>query len=238
VVESTVARAILRELAQCWPEHADLEKVVIHENEIRIAVAVWTSTPGRVIGRRGSTASEIKERLCAVLPGKVVEFTVCTEEPSEGPIDPHSETDSVGAMPQGVGAMPQGVGAMPHGVVPDLVGMTVRDAHTEARSSGFHLTTGDPDGAPITFYMAHGHWVVSGQSPFPGVFAPLHSQIVVDVEERGGGGESGDREPRVPGPPGGVVELERSIDIEEALVAAIEDALQPLHEISGQPEDI
>lgn len=225
MVDSTVARAILRELAQCWPEQADLEKVVIEEREPRrIAVTVWSSTPGRVIGKGGRTASEIKERLRAVLPGKAVEFAVRMEESPEEPVDPLSETGVALAIPQDV--------------VPDLVGRKVRDAHAKARSSGFQLTTGDPDGVPITFYMAHGHWVVCGQSPVPGVLAPLHSQIVVDVEERGGGGgESGDREPRVPGPPGGIVELEHSIDIEDALLSQIEDALRPVRGISGPRED-
>jgi len=83
--------------------------------------------------------------------------------------------------------------------------------------SGFSLTARDPDGVPISFYLAnrqYRHCVVIGQDPLPGVVAPLHSQIAVALEERGGGGRSDDREPRVPHPPGGVVHFEHSIDVE------------------------
>lgn len=206
LVDSPVARAVLAALAEGWPAGADLERVAIQGRDPRrIVVTVWTSTPGEVIGRGGSTASEIKARLQAVSPDKTVEFRVLAdaepEEPDDHPLEEALET-----------------GSLARDLVPDLVGMTVREAHGKARSSGFSLTMGDPEGVPITFYMAHGqygHWVVIGQSPLPGVLAPLHSQIVVALEERGGGGESGDREPRVPRPPGGIVHFEHPIDVEE-----------------------
>jgi predicted RNA-binding protein YlqC (UPF0109 family) len=206
IVESPVARGILTALGECWPEKADLGKVAIQVRDPRrIVVTVWTSTPGEVIGRGGSTASDIKERLRAVIPDKTVEFRVLAgaelEESEDHPRGEAFETGSFG-----------------RDLVPDLVGMAAPEAHGKARSSGFSLTTGDPDDVPISFYMAnrpYRHWVVIGQNPLPGVLAPLHSQIVVALEERGGGGESGDREPRVPLPPGGIVHFEHPIDVGE-----------------------
>ena len=206
LVDSPVARGILAALAECWPAKADLERVAIQDRDPRwIVVTVWSSTPGEVIGRGGSTASEIKERLRAVIPDKTVVFRVLAgaepEEPEDHPREEALETGSLG-----------------RDLVPELVGMAVPEAHDKARSCGFSLTTGDPDDAPISFYMANRrdrHWVVIGQSPLPGVLAPLRSQIVVALEERGGGGESGDREPRVPRPPGGIVRFEDPIDMEE-----------------------
>jgi hypothetical protein len=205
LVESPLARGILAVLAECWPAKADLEGVAIQDKDTqRTVVTVWTSTPGEVIGRGGSTASEIKERLRAVIPDKTVEFRVLAgvepEEPEEPLREEARETGSLG-----------------RDLVPDLVGMTVPEAHHKARSSGFSLATGGPDNVPISFYMAnrrYARWVVIGQNPLPGVVAPLHSQIAVALEERGGGGQSGDREPRVPRPPGGIVHFEHPIDVE------------------------
>lgn len=97
-------------------------------------------------------------------------------------------------------------------LVPELVGMTVSEALAKARASGFALTTADPDGAPITARSARAdyeRWIVVGQSPVSGVLVALHSHIVVAIEGRGRGGQSGDREPRVPRPPGGLAHLER-----------------------------
>lgn len=205
-MDPPVARGLLAALAECWPATAALERVVIHERDPRrIVVTVWTSTPGEVIGRSGSTASEMKERLRAAVPDQAVELRVLAGtgpvETEDRPRDEALETDSFGLD-----------------LVPDLVGMTVPEARDKARSSGFSLATGDPDGVPISFYMAHrqfGHWVVIGQSPLPDVLAPLHSQIVVAIEERGGGGEAGDREPRAPRPPGGIVHFEHPINVED-----------------------
>lgn len=213
LVDSAVARGILAVLAECWPAKADLVRVEIHDKDARrIVVTVSTSTPGEVIGRRGSTASEIKERLGAVTPDKTVEFRVLAGAESEEPEEPLGE--------EGLETVSLG-----RDLVPDLVGMTVPEAHDKARSSGFSLATGDSDETPISFSMAnrqYEHWVVIGQNPLPGVVAPLHSQIAVALEERGGGGQAGDREPRVPRPPGGVVHVEHPIDV-EALDYAEED---------------
>ncbi len=210
-----------------------------------IVVSVWTATPELVIGQRGSVASEMRERLGRVVPAdKNIEFRVLTgtERPGPSPsvwADYGSEAsevrlreetgvlgeetgllrdetallrDETGLLRDETGLAPRPPG---HDLVPDLVGLTVREAHAKARSSGYFLATGDPDGIPISFSAAHreyGHWVVMSQSPVPSVLAPLHSAIVVTIEERGGGGESGDREPRVPRPPRGMLRFEQPID--------------------------
>jgi len=213
LVDSAVARGILAVLAERWPASADLERVEIDDKDARrIVVTVWTSTPGAVIGHRGNTASEIKERLRAVIPDKTVEFRVLAGAEPEEPEEPLRE----GARE---------TGSLGRDLVPDLVGMTVPEAHDKARSSGFSLATGDSDETRISFSMAnrqYEHWVVIGQNPLPGIVAPLHSQIVVALEERGRGGQAGDREPPVPRPPGGVVHVEHPIDV-EALDYAKED---------------
>lgn len=81
MVDSAVARAILRTLAQDWPEQANLEGVRMEERGRWIIVTVRTSTPGPVVGQRGSTASEIKERLRAAVPDKTVVFRVHPDSP-------------------------------------------------------------------------------------------------------------------------------------------------------------
>lgn len=212
MLDSPVARAIFLALAECWPEHVDVVRIEIADSESRgVVVSVWTTTPGKVIGYRGSAAAEIKERLRAAVPDEAVEFRVL---PGALSLDPQDVLLEEGPLQEVAIADP---GPTARDFVPDLVGMTVPDAYSKARSLGFALATADPDGVPITFDTAHGQvgqWVVMGQSPMPGVLAPLRSQIVVVIEERGGG-QSGDREPRVPGPPGGIVRFERAIAVDD-----------------------
>lgn len=189
-------------LAECLPDGADVESVAIQEDDpLRIVVVVWTTRPGELIGRHGSAAGELRERLRSAVPDRSVELRVRAM----------AATFDVPPGPPLEAIVPA------RDLVPDVVGMTVGEAHAKAASSGFALRTADPDGVPITFSMAqhrYGHWLVVGQSPLPGVLAPLRSAIAVTIEERGGGGgESGDREPRVPGPPGGIVHFERLIDL-------------------------
>lgn len=168
---------------------------------------MWTSAPGEVVGGRGAGAAQMRDRLRAALPDASLELQVhAGSEPFETAERFQLSDDVV-----------LGQGAPGHDLVPDLVGMSLQDAHTTARFSGFALSTSDPDGVPIGYYLAHGelgHWTVVGQSPLPGVLAPLHSSIVVAIDERGGG-EAGDREPRIPHPPKGVVGLERAIEYED-----------------------
>lgn len=188
-MEAPVARALLAALADSWPEGATLEQMVVRVRDGHVVVSVWTSTPGEVIGRRGVTAAELRDRLRAVVADAEVGVELEVHPASSG-----------------------------RDLVPDLSGMTVAEAHGKARAAGFRLVTADPDGVPISFAMAndeYARFVVVGQSPLPGVLAPLRSPIVVTVEERGGGGEAGDREPLVPTPPGGNVVLEHVLGIED-----------------------
>ena len=204
MVDSPLARAILRTLAERWPEEADLQRVAIDDRTSdRIVVTVWTATPGTVIGCGGRTVAVLKERLRAVVPDRYVELRVHAGEPpgeSGGPVEEDAPTE---AARQG------------RDLVPDLIGMSVGDAREKAHASGFPLATDDPDGLPMSYYLTHGQWTVVGQRPAPGVLALLHSSIVVDLEDRGGGGEARDREPRVPGPTRGVLPLERAAVLED-----------------------
>lgn len=219
VLDADIARAVLRALAESWPEHAAVEQLeVAHLDPRRVVVTVWTSSPGPVIGPGGRDASEWKERLCAALADRDVELRVFPgPRPAQVP-QPWGEDPLAEGMPgDPEEGMPGDPGPYARDLVPGLVGLTVPDAFTKARSSGFFLATADDDGKPITYDAAHGEyerWLVMGQSPMPGVLAPLHSQIVVAIEERGGGGQSGDREPRVPGPPGGHIHLARVVAVE------------------------
>jgi hypothetical protein len=108
--------------------------------------------------------------------------------------------------------MPQGY--LDGVVVPDLVGLPVRQVLVDALLRSFLLGTGDPDEPPIRVYW-YEEYVVTAHDPIPGTVAPYGSRIIVYVEERGGGGESGDREPRVPKPPASAASLEASVPAED-----------------------
>jgi hypothetical protein len=102
-------------------------------------------------------------------------------------------------------------GDSPDGVVvPDVVGLQVHHARLAVASVDLFLTTRDPDGPPIGAFSSFDGWYVIAQVPAPGAVVPRASWIAVEIEERGGGGESGDREPRIPASPAGVRPLERS----------------------------
>ena len=94
--------------------------------------------------------------------------------------------------------------------VPDLVGLEVRQARGVADSFDLFITSGNPDGPPISALTWPGRWVVTAQRPSPRTVVPRASWILVVFEERGGG-QAGDREPRVPDPPEGTIRLERSL---------------------------
>lgn len=190
--------AVLQALAECWPEGADVEKVVIDGTDPGwVVVTVWASEPGRLVGPKASIAADLRDRLGAAVPGRALEFRVLEGSGPIGEGDRPSERSVIGPARLVV--------------VPNVVGMAVREARRAARLGGFELATADPDGTPISVYAQHIRWTVVAQRPASGVPAPVHSTIVVDVEERGGGGESGDREPRVPGPPGGLVQFEHAV---------------------------
>lgn len=199
MVNAPTARAILRVLADSWPENVRLEKLSIDATDAqRVVVRLQTTHPRWKRAWTGGIASELRHQLSAAVPGRGVELR----------IDSGSSPEDWGGREEDPTA---GAGAQETGVVPNLVGAAVDSARAKALSAGFPLATGDPDGTPVSFYAAHGDWVVIRQTPQPGGLAPRGSPIVVDVEERGGGGESGDREPRAPGPPSGVVRMERSV---------------------------
>ena len=199
---------MLAELAECWPEEAALEQVLVHERpDGRIVVTVWTSTPGEVVGRRGGTAAAMREKLRAVAGSRSLDLRVCPA----AALPPAGETFGEATAERE---------PLARDLVPDLVGMSVAEAHAKAAAGGFSLTTADPDGVPISFAMANeqlARFVVLAQSPLPGTIAPLHSEIVVTIEERGG--EAGDREPRVPIPPGGIEHAVENIFFVEELAA-------------------
>jgi hypothetical protein len=93
--------------------------------------------------------------------------------------------------------------------VPDLVGLEVRQARRIADSFDLFITSGSPDGPPVGALTWPGRWVVITQNPSPGTIVPRASWVVVEFEQRGGGG-AGDREPRRPDPPLGTI-LEHSL---------------------------
>lgn len=199
MVDAPTARAILRVLADSLPENVRLEKVSIDDTDAqRVVVRLQTTHPRWKRAWTGGIASELRYQLSAAVPGRGVELQIAW---SSSPVGLGDREDDATA----------GAGAREIDVVPNLVGVAVGTALAKAISAGFPLTTGDPDGTPVSFYATHGEWVITWQTPQPGGLAPCGSPIVVDVEERGGGGESGDREPRIPRPPGGVVRMERPL---------------------------
>lgn len=96
MVDSPVARAVLGALAEGWPADADFARVVIEtRGPDWLVVTVWTSTPGPVIGRRGATASAIRDRLRAAVPGRSLELVV---RDAGGP-DPRGTSDEEAGSP-------------------------------------------------------------------------------------------------------------------------------------------
>lgn len=188
---------------RCWPQRAALAQLVVEDAGGRITVTVQTPDPGLLLGPHGETARAIRDELRAAVGGRPVELRVLPDEGLVAPLHLPGEPETDALAP------PPGPG-----IVPDLLARSVRDALRTARLAGFRVATGDPDGAPISLYARQGAWMVAGQHPAPGALASLGSTIVIDIEERGGG-ESGDREPRRPTPPEGILELERTLTLED-----------------------
>lgn len=195
--------AVAEALVRCWPHRAALAQLVVEDAGGRITVTLQTPDPGLLLGPHGETARAIRDELRAAVGGRPVELRVLPDESLVAPLHLAGEPETDALAP------PPGPG-----IVPDLLARSVPDALRTARLAGFHLATGDPDGAPISLYAHRSTCVVAGQHPAPGALAPLDSTIVVDIEERGGG-ESGDREPRRPTPPEGILELERTLTLED-----------------------
>ena len=84
--------------------------------------------------------------------------------------------------------------------VPTLVGLLVDDARAIASANDLLLATGNLDGPSLGSLALPWEWTVIGQTPEPGVLVERCSWVVVDVMNFGGG-DAGDREPRLPEPP-------------------------------------
>lgn len=85
-------------------------------------------------------------------------------------------------------------------VVPTFVGLSVQSARGLATAADVVLTSGRLDGPPLGALTSPGNWVVTGQDPLPGALVERGSWVVISFESRGGG-DDGDREPRLPPPP-------------------------------------
>lgn len=83
--------------------------------------------------------------------------------------------------------------------VPDLVGMEVESAWMHGHDVGVAVSSADPDGPPVHGRGRTGVWFVVAQHPPAGTEVLRWAAVVVDVEESGGG-DAGDRKPRVPRP--------------------------------------
>ena len=107
--------------------------------------------------------------------------------------------------------------------VPDLIGKTVTLALATADSHGFALgvvqvsSRAIDDAVDVTPLMVDwiGHHVVSLQNPIAGTMALCGLRILVHVEWHRGGGEAGDREPRVSGPPVTAASQEASLSTDD-----------------------
>ncbi len=94
-------------------------------------------------------------------------------------------------------------------VVPHLAGMPLVEARAVARLAGVVLTSGNADGPSLEVLASAGTWVVSRQWTPPGARVPFGSLVVVELFRTGGGGggSAGDREPRQPYPPAGMLPI-------------------------------
>ena len=72
--------------------------------------------------------------------------------------------------------------------VPLLVGMTVWDARNAGHTSGVVVTSADLDGPPLGELTSPGTWIVTAQRPVAGSLAERWSTVIIEFEERTGGG--------------------------------------------------
>lgn len=100
--------------------------------------------------------------------------------------------------------------------VPDLVGMEVGSAWMHGHDIGVAVSSTDPDGPPVHDRNRIGVWFVVAQHPPAGTEVDRWTTVIVDIEEQGGGGEAGDREPRVPRPDPLLMRAARDIEGESA----------------------
>lgn len=93
--------------------------------------------------------------------------------------------------------------------VPLLVGLTVREARNVGHGSRVVVTSANLDGPPLGALTWPGTWIVTAQRPIAGSRVEPGSTVVIEFEERPGGGGPGDREPRAPLPEPPVMWAER-----------------------------
>jgi beta-lactam-binding protein with PASTA domain len=80
-----------------------------------------------------------------------------------------------------MGAEPAGAGLI---AVPNLVGMTVRDARSAGHHSGVVVTSADLDGPPLGALTWPGIWIVTAQRPAAGAYVERWSPVAVEFAER------------------------------------------------------
>ncbi|AUG75140.1 hypothetical protein CFP65_0157 [Kitasatospora sp. MMS16-BH015] len=107
--------------------------------------------------------------------------------------------------------------------VPDVVGLEIDAAREVAGKAGVVLAPPDPDGPSLRALTWPGQWTVTAQHPAPGSAMRYRGSLVVEFRPGApvdaapdspppgdtGGGESGDREPRLPKPSPGALGAER-----------------------------
>ena len=76
--------------------------------------------------------------------------------------------------------------------VPDVVGMIVSEARRKGHEAGLVVVSADPDGPPLGGLTWPGTWIVTAQHPSPGARMSRWDNLVIDFEERCGGGAPGE----------------------------------------------
>jgi hypothetical protein len=85
--------------------------------------------------------------------------------------------------------------------VPYLVGLDVHSARAACEEEHLVMVGQDVDGPPLSTLTWPGVWIVTDQDPVPGTLALRGDAVTIEFRGRGGG-EAGDREPRIPPPEG------------------------------------
>jgi ribosomal protein S3 len=79
-------RLLSEVLLECVDDHAGISGLEIASVEDRRSVTIRTTTPGRVIGRRGATAQVIRDELAARLGDPQLRLNIEEEKgPDDGP---------------------------------------------------------------------------------------------------------------------------------------------------------
>ncbi|MBQ1025355.1 hypothetical protein [Micromonospora sp. C95] len=83
--------------------------------------------------------------------------------------------------------------------VPDLVGLSVEAAWQVTTDHHLKMTSGDPDGPPLSQLTSTGVWLITDQQPPAGTTMRRYGSMAVVVEQVPDN-LAGDREPRRPSP--------------------------------------